>query len=388
MPLRFHAAAIDVRSGKRVIASPAVSLVITLSYYFRHSRGFCWMTQNDYHLPLLPTTVIGSYSFPAWLDSVRNLGVRGLLTPAQVEEAHDNAVKSAITDQELAGVDIITDGELRRETMVNFFSARIHGFDMSGKLKPIGNLDPSIQMPDPIVRDRVRHKGSLGMETHFEFLKGHARHRTKVCVTGPQMLAKRATNEYYPSDKELIFDLTDILNIELRSIAAAGCDLIQIDEPIWVGYPADMPWLVESFNRLVRGVNAKIALHTCYGNYQLKRLFAGQYEQLFPAILDTRAHQLSLEFAVSDGVGLELFKKFKTDKEVVVGVIDVKDEKVETPEIVAGRIRQALEFIPKEKLYISPDCGMKFMPRDRAFGKLKAMVEGTRIVRREVGSPS
>jgi 5-methyltetrahydropteroyltriglutamate--homocysteine methyltransferase len=176
----------------------------------------------------------------------------------------------------------------------------------------------------------------------------------------------------------------DILNIELKSLVAAGCDLIQIDEPVWVGYPEDMPWLVESFNRLVNGVKATIALHTCYGNYQLKRLYTGQYEELFPAILDTDSHQISLEFAVSDGEGLDLFKKYKTDKEIVVGVIDVKSEEIETPEEVAARIRKALEFIPANKMWISPDCGMKFMPRDRAFGKLKAMVEGTRLVRAEL----
>jgi 5-methyltetrahydropteroyltriglutamate--homocysteine methyltransferase len=337
---------------------------------------------------LLPTTVIGSYSFPSWLDQARALAKQGVLSAAQLEEAHDNAVRSAIVDQEMAGVDIITDGELRRETMVNFFSARIHGFDMSGKMKSIGNLDPSIQMPDPIVREKVRHKGSLGMDRHFRFLKAFARHRTKVCVTGPQMLAKRATNEAYSSDKELIFDLADILNIELKGIVAAGCDFVQIDEPVWVGYPADMPWLVESFNRLVNGVKAKIALHVCYGNYQLKKLYTGEYGELFPAILDTRSDQLSMEFAVSGGEGLDLFKRYPTDKEIVVGVIDVKSEAIETPDIVARRIRKALEYIPPEKMVISPDCGMKFMPRDRAFGKLKAMVQGTTIVRRELGAES
>lgn len=333
---------------------------------------------------LLPTTVIGSYSFPPWLETIRTLGKEGALPPAAVQEAHDAAVRSAILDQETAGVDIITDGELRRETMVNFFSMRIHGFDMAGKMKAIGNLDPSIQMLDPVVRDKVRRKEGLGMEEHFRFLKANARHATKVCVTGPQMLAKRATNEFYPSDKELIFDLTDVLNEELRGLAAAGCTHLQIDEPVWVGYPQDMPWLVESFNRLVAGVDATIALHVCYGNYKLKRLFKGQYAELFPAILDTNAHQISMEFAVSDGVGLELFRQYPTDKDVVVGVIDVKDETIETPETVAARIRQALHSIPADKMIISPDCGMKFMPRDRAFGKLKAMVEGTRIVRAEL----
>jgi len=201
------------------------------------------------------------------------------------------------------------------------------------------------------------------------------------------MLAKRATNEYYASDRELIFDLADILNVELKGLVEAGCDFIQIDEPVWVGYPQDIPWLVESFNRLVSGVKAKIALHVCYGNYQLKRLFAGEYGQLFPAILDTHTDQVSMEFAVSDGVGLELFKQYPSDKEIVVGVIDVKAMEVESPDVVARRIRQALEYIPAQKMYISPDCGMKFMPRDRAFAKLCAMVEGTRIVRAELGEP-
>jgi 5-methyltetrahydropteroyltriglutamate--homocysteine methyltransferase len=338
------------------------------------------------NLPLLPTSVIGSYSFPRWLDYARELGAKGVLTPEQVQEAHDNAVKSAIKDHELAGVDVITDGELRRETMVYFFSKHIRGFDFAhSKMHPIGNLDPSIQMADPVITEKVGWMQSLNMDEHFKFLKEHTVARTKVCVTGPQMLAKRATNEYYKDEKQLIFDLADILNKELKGLVAAGCDFIQIDEPVWVGYPQDMSWLVESFNRLVDGVKAKIALHVCYGNYQLKKLFKGQYAELFPAILETRTQQLCLEFAVSNGIGLELFQQHKTDKEVGVGVIDVKDENIETPAVIAARIRQALKFIPAEKMTIVPDCGMKFMPRARAFGKLKAMVEGAKIVRRELG---
>lgn len=340
-------------------------------------------------LPLLPTSVIGSYTFPKWLDHVREQAAKGVLTPAQVEEAHDNAVKSVIKDQELAGVDVITDGEIRRETMVYFFSKRIHGFDFNNaKMHAIGNLDLSIQMPDPVINEKVNWQESLHMDTHFRFLKENAVAQTKVCVTGPQMLAKRATNEYYNDEQELIFDLAGILNKELRGLVAAGCNFIQIDEPVWVGYPQDMPWLVQTFNKLVEGVEAKIALHACYGNYQLKKLFSGQYAELFPAILDANCHQICLEFAVSDGVGLELFKQHPTDKEVGVGVIDVKDQNVETAEVVAKRIREALKYIPAEKMTIVPDCGMKFMPRERAFGKLKAMVEGTKIVRKELGVKS
>lgn len=335
--------------------------------------------------PPIPTTVIGSYSLPRWLELAREEFKKGHLTPGELEEAHDNAVRSCIKDHERAGVDIITDGELRRETMVYFFSKRIGGFDMEhARLRPIGNLDPSIQMPDPLIVGPIHRRESLGMAEHFRFLKENTTAYPKLTCTGPQMLAKRATNEYYADEKQLVFDIAKVLNQELKECVAAGCDYIQIDEPVWVGYPQDMNCLVEAFNYLIDGVKAKTALHICYGNYQLKRLFKGKYDELFPELLNVNADQLSLEFAVSDGIALDLFKKYPTDKEVVVGVIDVKDEKVETPAIVADRIREALEYIPVERLYVTPDCGMKFMPRDRAFAKLKAMVEGTRVVRKEL----
>ncbi len=336
--------------------------------------------------PLLPTTLVGSYSLPHWLDVAQESGKEKRLTEVQLEEAYDNAVKSCIKDQETAGLDVITDGELRRETMVYFFSKRIHGFDNTGKMKAIGNLDPIMQMPDPVIVDKIRRSGSIGMAKHFSFLKKYATAHPKVTITGPQMLAKRATNEYYKDEKELIFDLAGVLNAELKEVVDAGCEFIQVDEPVWVGYPEDMPWLVEAFNKMVDGVKAKIALHVCYGNYKLKKLFTGTYADLFPEILKVNASQLSLEFAVSDMEPLQLFKDYKTNMEVAVGVVDVKDEKVETAEVVADRIRRALKVIPKEKLWTTTDCGMKFMPRDRAFGKLKALVDGTKIVRKELGA--
>ncbi len=336
-------------------------------------------------LPLLPVTLVGSYSLPHWLEVAREAARENRLTEKEITEAHDNAVKSCIKDQEIAGLDVITDGELRRETMVYFFSKRIHGFDNSGRMKSIGNLDPTIQMADPVIVDKVRRARSIGMAAHFAFLKQYASAFPKVTITGPQMLAKRATNEYYKDEKQLVFDLADVLNAELKQVVDAGCEFVQVDEPVWVGYPQDMPWLVEAFNRLVDGVKAKIALHVCYGNYQLKKLFTGTYADLFPEILNVNASQLCLEFAVNDMEPLELFTKYKTDKEIAVGVVDVKDEKVESAETVADRIRRALKVIPKEKVWITTDCGMKFMPRDRAFGKLKAMADGTKIVRKEFG---
>ena len=339
-------------------------------------------------LPVLPTTFVGSYSLPRWLEVARNLLSKGELSQSDLDEAHDNAVKSCIKDLELCGLDVVTDGELRRETMVYFFSKRIGGFENNGKMKPIGNLDPSIQMPDPVITGKIHRIGSIGLANHFSFLKKFTTAHPKVTVTGPHMLSKRATNHYYEDEKELVFDLAKVINLELRELVEAGCDFIQIDEPVWVGYPEDMPWLVEAFNATVEGIKAKIALHVCYGNYKLKKLFKGDYRDLFPEILKVNASQLSLEFAVSDMEPLKLFESYKTDKEIAVGVIDVKNEKVESPELVAERIRRALKTIPTNKLWISTDCGMKFMPRDRAFEKLKAMVEGTIIVRRELKASS
>ena len=335
---------------------------------------------------LLPTTVIGSYPLPPWLEQARAAGERGELTAEQVEEAHDNAVRSAIVDQEIAGIDVITDGELRRETMVYFFTRRIDGYDNTGRMQPIGNLDPSIQMPDPIVREKVR-RGSLGAEMarQFRFLDAYARAETKVCVTGPHMLAKRAHNEAYSSDRELVFDLAEIMNADLKEVVAAGCRAIQIDEPVWVGWPDEVrAWAVEAFNRTVEGVEAEISLHICYGNYKLQRLFVGQYADLFPAVLDARADRLLLEFGRLGHDMLELFTTYQTDMELGVGVVDVKDATVEPVEAIAERMRTALRYVPANKVWFTPDCGMKFARRDAAFGKLRALVAAADLVRAEV----
>jgi len=333
---------------------------------------------------LLPTTVIGSYSLPRWLEFVREEHRIGNLTDEELEEAHDNAVKSCLKDQELAGVDIITDGELRRETMVYFFNAHIKGFRLYGPQKPIGTLHKHITMPDPVVESKVE-RGDLGavMTRHFQYAQAHTTHKVKVCVTGPHMLTKRAWNEAYRGDdRALCFDLAEILNADLKQLVAAGCDFIQIDEPVWVGYPDEVrQWAVTAFNRMVDGVNAKITLHICYGNYQRTRLFPGTYRDLFPWILKANASQFVFEFAVNDFADFDLFKQFPPDRELGVGVIDVKSDDIETPAQVAARLRKALEIFPPDKLYVNPDCGLKFTPRHIAFAKLKAMCDGAAIVR-------
>jgi 5-methyltetrahydropteroyltriglutamate--homocysteine methyltransferase len=339
----------------------------------------------------LPTTVIGSYSLPRWLELVREVAARGELTPEQLEEAHDNAVKSAIVDQQTAGIDLITDGELRRETMVYFFTRRIAGYDNSGRLKPIGNLDPTLQMPDPVVVGKVA-PATLADELvrHYRFLAEYATAATKVCITGPHMLAKRAHNDpdgpYRGQDRPLVEDLAGVLNEALRALVAAGCQTIQIDEPVWVGYPEELEWAIPAYNRMLEGVDAYISLHICYGNYQRRRLFTGDYRDLFPAVLHARADCFSFEFTPQLDLVLDLFRRYGVDRDITAGVIDVKNDRVETPEEVVARVRRVLEVIPLARLSLSPDCGLKFTPRALAYAKLKALGMGARLARQQLAS--
>jgi 5-methyltetrahydropteroyltriglutamate--homocysteine methyltransferase len=198
-------------------------------------------------------------------------------------------------------------------------------------------------------------------------------------------LSKRIRNEHYPSEEAFAMDIARVLNLELKELVKAGARLIQIDEPYYSGFPDDLTWGVNALNTLVEGVDAKIAVHICYGNRYGKPSWEGSYRYLFPRILGAKVHQLTLEFARRGGEDLELFREFAPPFELGVGVIDVKTQAVETPDMVAERIRKALEVVPAERVFILPDCGCFHLPRDVAFAKLRAMVEGTRQVRKELG---
>jgi 5-methyltetrahydropteroyltriglutamate--homocysteine methyltransferase len=225
----------------------------------------------------------------------------------------------------------------------------------------------------------------LGLADDFRFLRAFTERETKFCVTGPHSLSKRIRNEHYPSEEAFAMDIARVLNLELKELVKAGARLIQIDEPYYSGFPDDLTWGVNALNTLVEGVDAKIAVHICYGNRYGKPSWEGSYRYLFPRILGAKVHQLTLEFARRGGEDLELFREFAPPFELGVGVIDVKTQAVETPDMVAERIRKALEVVPAERVFILPDCGCFHLPRDVAFAKLRAMVEGTRQVRKELG---
>lgn len=329
-------------------------------------------------LPILPTTVVGSYSMPGWLERLKTEYYARRISRRDLDEIHDTAVKAAIKDQEMAGLDIISDGELRRDNMIDYFAERLPGvqIDHASKKFHYDFYDSKVLGKLPM--------GPLGLVEDFTFLRGNTEKETKFCITGPHTLSKRIRNEHYPSEQEFAMDLARVMNPELKAIAKAGAHFLQIDEPYFSGFPEDFHWGVKALNLLVEGVDAKIAVHICYGNRYGKPSWEGSYRYLLPGILDAQVQQVTLEFARRGGEDLELFRELPPRFELGIGVIDVKTQAVETAHQVAERIQKALQVIPAERLFILPDCGLLHLPRDVAFAKLTAMVEGTRAVRKEL----
>ncbi|MGB9242956.1 MAG: hypothetical protein WCC03_06355 [Candidatus Acidiferrales bacterium] len=330
-------------------------------------------------LPILPTTVVGSYSMPGWLERLKTEYFARRISRHDLDEVHDTAVKAAIKDQEVAGLDIVTDGELRRDNLIDYFVERLPGVDIDRSSKKFyyDFYDSSVSAKLPMA--------PLGLADDFRFLRKFTEREAKFCVTGPHSLTKRIRNEFYPTEEALAMDIARVMNLELKELVKAGAKIIQIDEPYFSGFPDDISWGVNALNAMVEGVGATVAVHICYGNRYGKPSWEGSYRYLFPKILDAKIHQLTLEFARRGGEDLDVFKQLPAPFQLGVGVIDVKTQAVETPDVVAERIRKALEVVPAERMFILPDCGCFHLPRDVAFAKLCAMVEGTKIVRKELG---
>jgi 5-methyltetrahydropteroyltriglutamate--homocysteine methyltransferase len=316
---------------------------------------------------------------PAWLERAKNDYLLRRITRRDFDEMHDAAVKAAIKDQEVAGVDIVSDGELRRDNMIDYFAVRLPGVEIDHASKRF-----YYDFYDSVVRSKLP-TAPLGLVEDFRFLRRFTDRRPKMTITGPHSLVKRIRNEFYPSEAAFALDVARLLNLELKELVAAGADEIQIDEPYYSGFPEDLAWGVAAINAMVEGVSAHLSLHICYGNRYGKPSWEGSYRYLFPAILDARVHQLTLEFARRGEEDVKLFREFACPFVLGLGVIDVKTQAVESPNLVAERLRQALEWLPPERLAVNPDCGLLHLPRDVAFAKLCAMVEGTRLVRRELG---
>jgi len=330
-------------------------------------------------LPILPTTVIGSYSMPEWLERAKNEYLSRRLSRRDLDEMHDAVRKAAIKDQETAGIDVVSDGEAQRDNMIDYFTERMPGVQVDQ-----GSKRFYYDFYESVVRSKLA-TGTLGLSEEAKFLGRFSDHASKISISGPHTLVKRIQNKHYPTEEAFALDLGRVLNLELKELVRAGATHLQIDEPYYSGFPEDLPWALKAINAMVDGVNANVTLHICYGNRYGKPSFEGSYAFLFPAILEAKVQAVSMEFARRGEDDLKLFKEFNVPFALGIGVIDVKSNEVESAAFVADRIRRALEVIPAERLIINPDCGCVRLPRDVAFSKLCAMVEGTRVVRKELG---
>ena len=339
---------------------------------------------------LLPTTVVGSHPQPDWLVDQENF--RGRLPPrvraneiwripeTYREEAQDDATLVAIREMERAGVDIISDGEIRRESYSNRFATALEGIDIdkpgtaidrTGHANPVPRIVGPIRRIHPIeVRD-------------VEFLRAHTDRGIKITIPGPFTMTQQAQNDYYDSDEAAAMDYAAAVNEEIRDLFKAGADVVQLDEPYMQARPEKAKiYAVKALNRALEGVEGTTAVHLCFGYSALVHDRPTTGYSFLPEFETCTADQISIE-AAQPGLDLAILESLPS-KTIIVGVIDNGDPGIETPDVVASRIRAALEVLPPERIVVAPDCGMKYVPRAVAFGKLKSMVEGTEIVRAEL----
>jgi 5-methyltetrahydropteroyltriglutamate--homocysteine methyltransferase len=267
---------------------------------------------------------------------------------------------------------------VQRDNMIDFFAERLPGVQVD-----LGSKRFYYDYYDSVVRSKLA-TGSLGLVDEARVLRRFTDRRTKVTISGPHTLVKRIQNQFYPTEEAFALDLARVMNLELRELARAGVTDLQIDEPYYSGFPEDLPWAIRAVNAMVDSVDAHLTLHICYGNRYGKPSWEGSYRYLFPAIADAKVHTISLEFARRGDEDLALFNEFNVPFRLGLGVVDVKTHDVESAGVVADRIRRALEILPADRLVINPDCGLVHLPREAAFMKLCAMVEGTRLVRQEI----
>ncbi len=343
---------------------------------------------------VLTTTVIGSYTVPDWYPVLQEAVLSGQLTPEAFRDAKAIAARAAVKDQEVAGVEFVSDGELFRRddnrfgppnAMISYFAARIPGF--SGELRPktgITPVAPEASLPAPVVVERLEAV-PLGLVDELNFLRATTDRPVKIAMTGPHMFARVAWDEHYADPEALAMDMAAVVNAELRRLDAAGCDVIQLDEPILWFLPQDQPWGIRAINVCFEGVTrAKKALHVCQGNYNPDptahvgiRIFPSEFAAILPVIQGANVDVVLMAFASLEVEDLTALHDFPQDKILGVGAVDVQSHRIETPEEVAQTMQRVAAFVDPERLWVNPDCGLNHLPRDVAFAKLSAMVAGT-----------
>jgi 5-methyltetrahydropteroyltriglutamate--homocysteine methyltransferase len=339
--------------------------------------------------PLLPTTVVGSYPQPEWLVD-RTLLSKGVprvrlqtmwrIPEPFLVEAQDDATIVAIRDMERAGIDIISDGEIRRESYSNRFATALDGVDVA---KPAVITDRyGNQTRVPRVVGRIRRARPVELRD-MQFLRQHTDRRAKMTLPGPFTMAQQASNEFYRDVEEMAMDFAVAVNEEARDLQAAGADVIQLDEP-WLRNDPEgaRRYAVPVINRALAGLTVPTAVHLCFGYAAVVRHQKPTGYSFLPQLAESHAQQISIEAAqprLDLGVLADL-----AGKSIILGVIDLGDPAVETAEQVAARIRAGLARVSPDRLSPAPDCGMKYLPRATAFGKLRALSEGARLVREQI----
>ena len=339
---------------------------------------------------LLETTVVGSYPQPAWLIYRERLGdkvprVRApelwKVAAQDLEEAQDDATVLAIRDMERAGIDIVTDGEMRRESYSNRFATALEGVDIAN---PGTTLNRSgARSVVPRIVSQIRRTRPVEVRD-VEFLRRNTAKKIKITLPGPFTMAQQAQDDYYRDEEALALAFAAAVNEELRDLKAAGADVIQLDEPWMQARPERAArYAVKAINRALQGIGGTTVVHLCFGYAAAVKDKPSGYSFL-PQLADTTASQISVE-AAQPRLDLSILRELGA-KTVMLGVIDLGSAEVESPQTVAARIRAGLQHVPAERLVVAPDCGMKYLPREVAFAKLVSLVEGAKVVRKEIGA--
>lgn len=338
---------------------------------------------------VLPTSLVGSYAQPDWLIDRKKLADRfpprvrarelWRVAPEFLEAAQDDATLLAIRDQERAGLDIITDGEQRRESYSNRFATALDGVDIDN---PGTALDRSGH-PNPVPRvvGKIRRRRPVEVRD-VQFLRANTDRTIKITVPGPFTMSQQAQNDFYEDEQEMVLDYATAVNSEIKDLFAAGADIVQIDEPYMQARPEKArKYGLAGLAAALDGVKGTTAIHICFGYAAIIHERPTGYSFL-PELAGSPVQQISIETAQSN-LDCSVLEKLP-GKTIILGTLDLSDMTVETPETVAERIRRALRYVPADRLVVAPDCGLKYLPRDVAFGKMQALVEGAKIVREEL----
>lgn len=341
-------------------------------------------------LPLFPCTIVGSYPQPDWLIDREKLSKRfpprtralelWRVDDEYLSQAQDDATRLAIQDQERAGLDLVSDGEIRRESYSNHFATALDGIDLDNPGEALDRSGEPVYVPRIVGPIRRKHAVGVG---DVKFLRANTDRAIKFTVPGPFTMTQQAQNDYYASDHEAAMDYAAAVNEEIKDLFTAGADVVQMDEPYMQARPEKArEYGIEALNRALDGIEGKTCVHICFGYAALIHDRPEGYSFL-PELTGACCHQVSIETGQS-GLDCSVLESLP-DKEILLGVLDLSTEDVETVDTIKERVRRALDFVNAERIFLAPDCGMKYLSRDAAFGKLKSMSRAAQELREEFG---